>query len=129
MSGARFQIGWYNGWSPEERLAVIPRQRAAVRSGAIPQPVRCSICGTTPEAGSANSVWLHDENYAEPLSSYPICRSCHRTLHNRFEDPDPWVALIKEHGDGRRWFEQLTMDPASLQQPFVITYPQGLPRP
>ena len=120
-------MGWYNGWSPEERIATLPVQRAAIRLGTIAKPSTCSICGITPGADSNNPVWLHDENYAEPLAAYHICRACHRILHNRFEQPEPWLTLVREFGSGGRWFEALTMDPASLRQPFWVTYPDGLP--
>jgi hypothetical protein len=124
-----FQIGWYNGWSPAERLATVPVQREAVKSGALPRPTRCSICSVAHVFGSANPVWLHDENYADPLAAYPICRRCHRTLHERFDAAEPWRALVAAHATGSGWFEQLTMDPASLYQPFAVTYPEGLPLP
>ena len=120
---------WYNGWSPEERSATIPIQQEAIRTGVILKPTTCSICGTTPEPGSRNPVWLHDENYADPLAAFHICRRCHLTLHRRFEQPEPWLALVAEHGasDGSRWFEQLTMDSVSLRQAVELTYPDGLP--
>ncbi len=126
MTGSR-QIGWYNGWSPEERLATLSRQREAIRSGALARPTICSICGEAPVPGSANPVWLHDEDYSNPLAAYPVCRRCHRILHERFEQPAPWLALVRRHGTGDRWFEGLTMDAASLRQPFRVTYPDGLP--
>jgi hypothetical protein len=114
-------LDWYNGWSPEKRLATLPAQREAIRSGAIPRPTTCSICG------SGTNVWLHDENYADPLAAYHVCRLCHRTLHERFDHPEPWLTLVRRFGDGSRWFEYLTMDQASLRQPFVEIYPTGLP--
>ena len=124
-------MGWYNGWSPAERLAVIPAQREAVRTGVLSRPSHCSICDTAHERGGSNPVWLHDENYAEPLAAYPICRRCHRVLHERFDAPEPWLALVARHGFGRgsRWFEALTMDRASLRQHFEVTYPDGLLKP
>jgi hypothetical protein len=127
VSDTRFKIGWYNGWSPAERLATVPIQREAVRSGALPRPTRCSVCGARHVFGSSNPVWLHDENYADPLAAFPICRSCHRTLHERFVYPEPWRALVTAHATGSSWFEQLSMDPASLYQRFEVTYPDGLP--
>ena len=122
-------IGWYNGWSPEERLATVPIQREAIRTGALERPTRCSICGTSNERGGPNPVWLHDENYSDPLAAYPICRRCHRTLHERFEQPELWLALVKRHATAERtaWYEQLTLDVASLYQPFALTYPSSLP--
>ncbi len=123
-----WRMGWYNGWSPAARIATLPIQREAIRSGRIATPETCSICGVTPGAGSDNPVGLHDEDYSQPLLAYHICRICHRTLHGRFERPTLWHTLVRTHGSGNRWFEALTTDPASQRQPFEITYPAGLPR-
>ncbi len=125
----RFVLGWYNGWSPEERLATVPVQREAIRSGALEPPTCCSICGFSKQddPDGDNRVWLHDEDYGDPLRAYAVCRSCHRTLHARFETPRPWAALLLRHGDGGRWFERLSMDPQSQRRPFAQTYPDGLP--
>ena len=122
-----WSIGWYNGWSPEERLATVPIQREAIRSGKLAKPDTCSICGARHGDDPANPVWLHDEKYDEPLTAYSICRVCHRVLHNRFDLPEPWLALIQRHGSGDRWFERLSMNPDTLRQPFTTTYPNGLP--
>jgi hypothetical protein len=119
-----YTIGWYNGWSPDERLATVPIQKAAIASGALPRPRICSICRA--HWSRENPVWLHDENYADPLAAYPICRRCHRTLHQRFDYPEPWRALVEQHGNNTHWFEQLSMDPASQRRPFDETYPDGL---
>lgn len=124
----RPRMSWYNGWRPEERVATLPVQREAIRSGAIAKPATCSICGVMPAPGSDNPVWLHDEDYTEPLLAYHVCRLCHRLLHERFERPEPWRALLQAHGTGGRWFEFLTMDPAAQWRPFNETYPNGLPR-
>ncbi|KQS03552.1 hypothetical protein ASG11_04195 [Sphingomonas sp. Leaf357] len=122
-------MDWYNGWSPEDRCATLPDQRQAIRDGRIAKPTRCSICGFAPadHLGTTNTVWLHDENYADPLAAYHVCRSCHRTLHDRFDHPQPWRELVARYGTGGRWFELLTMDQASLRRPFGLTYPNGLP--
>lgn len=126
-----FTLDWYNGWSPEQRLATLPVQRDAIGSGALQRPARCSICSFDPKEhpGTSNCVWLHDEDYADPLAAYAVCRRCHRALHERFEDPLLWLALVERHGTGGQWFELLTMDPASKHRPFTQTYPNGLPLP
>lgn len=125
----KFELGWYNGWSPEERSATNPIQRAAIASGELARPTHCSICHVEGNRNwkADDAVWLHNENYGEPLATYAICRRCHRVLHERFDDPTPWLALIAEHARGGAWFELLTMDAVSLRQPFEITYPEGLP--
>ena len=123
-------IGWYNGWSPDERLATLPIQKAAIASGALARPRICTICGSTGNRDwrAEDAVWLHDEDYANPLAAYALCRRCHRLLHRRFEEPEPWLALVTLHQrDGAAWFEQLTLDPASQHRPFAQTYPDGLP--
>jgi hypothetical protein len=125
-------IGWYNGWSPNERRSTLPVQKAAIASGELARPSICSVCRCNGSSDwrADDSVWLHDEDYADPLGAYAICRRCHRTLHRRFEDPEPWLALIaRRGGEGLKWFELLTMDPASQRRPFAETYPSGLPPP
>lgn len=128
MTGG-FTLGWYNGWSPEQRLATLPVQRYAIGAGKLKRPTHCSICGFDPRGhpGTSNRVWLHDEDYGNPLAAYAVCRRCHRILHERFDDPLPWLALVQRHGSGGQWFELLTMDPASQRRPFAQTYPTGLP--
>ena len=121
-------LEWYNGWSPEQRLATLPAQREAIRTGAIARPITCSICGENSRPD--NPVWLHDENYAEPLAAYHVCRGCHRAVHERFDSPGHWRTLVDRFGgNGDKWFERLTMEQAAMRQPFGITYPHGLPRP
>lgn len=126
MTAKRDRMYWYNGWSPAERSKGTPLQRQAIATGLIATPTTCSICGVTPEAGSRNPVWLHDENYAEPLNAFHVCRSCHLTLHRRFEEPGPWRDLVARHATGGSWFANLTMDPDSRFRPFAETYPNGV---
>ena len=122
-------IGWYNGWSPQERLATLPVQKAAIAAGELARPSHCSICLVegSRDWKAADAVWLHDENYAEPLAAYPICRRCHRILHERFDEPASWLALVADHARGGAWFEQLSVEPRCQRQPFNRTYPNGLP--
>jgi hypothetical protein len=117
----RWVLEWYNGWSPDERLATLPVQKAAIAAGQLARPESCSICGSHKE------VWLHDERYDRPLEAYHVCRRCHRTLHARFADPASWADLVARHGGHGAWFEWLTLDPGSKQRPFAATYPNGLP--
>jgi len=123
-------IGWYNGWSPEERTAVTPIQKQALKDGTLAKPTHCSICkceGNRRDWRAQDAVWLHSEDYGNPLDVYHLCRRCHRTLHERFEKPDPWLELIAENGQrGAAWFELLTMDPDSRTRPIGKTYPDGL---
>ncbi len=125
MSGAapapRFVMDFYNGWSPEERRATLPLQHAALREGRMARPTICSICA------SGTSVWLHDEDYGQPLSAYPVCRTCHGVLHGRFDNPAAWQVLVARYGGAGQWFNRLSLDPACRYRPFRETYPDGLP--
>lgn len=125
---AAMSIGWYNGWSAGERRATLPRLREAIRSGQLPKPSRCSICGFTNGSDPTGRNWCtyHDERY-DVLEPYPVCRTCHGKLHRRFDWPRPWLRLIEAHGDGTRWFEILSLDAGSKDRPFRDTYPDGLP--
>lgn len=117
----RLVLGFYNGWSPDERRATLPLQYAALREGRMAKPTTCSICTST------SSVWLHDEDYGQPLAAYPVCRACHRSLHDRFDDPASWLDLVAQHSGAGEWFTLLSLDPACQHRPFRETYPDGLP--
>lgn len=126
-----YALDWYNGWSPEQRLATLPVQRAALNAGTLDRPTTCSLCGFYPrkQPGTTNRVWMHNEDYGDLLATYAICRRCHWALHERFDDPASWLAIVARHGTGGQWFAHLSMDPASKHRPFRETYPEGLPLP
>lgn len=125
----RYKIGSYNGWNGEERLAVLPILRAALEAGTLASPSRCSICCVTgtSDRRASDAIVFHDEDYANPLGAYTVCKPCHRLLHLRFHDPDTWTAHAALHARGGAWFERLSMDPTSRTRPFAETYPEGLP--
>jgi hypothetical protein len=125
------EFGYYNGWSPGERRATLSIQKAAIASGTLARPTRCSICQCqgSRDWRADDAVWLHDENYGDPLAAYPVCRRCHRILHRRFDDPQPWQALVRAHAQNDSWFALLTMEPDSRYRPYDETYPNGLPAP
>ncbi len=121
----------YNGWTWEERCAIIPTQNKAVREDRIKRPTVCSICGHSKpdDPKGAGYIFMHTERYDRPLDLYPACKRCHAALHARFDDPARWLAVVKENWRQGAWFTLLSMDPASQFQPFEITYPRGLPLP
>jgi ribosomal protein L40E len=126
---SKFELGWYNGFSPEARRATLPIQKQAIAEGTLAKPEVCSVCGF--RNGDApwpeNSVWLHDEDYRRPLDAHPICRRCHGVLHRRFVTPEPWLDLVARHGGRGAWFEALSLDPVSQHRPYDDTY-SGRPR-
>lgn len=122
-------IGPYNGWTGAQRLATIPVQRAALESGKLRRPRRCSICRIERDHHSCPKIALHDEDYGHPLRAYPICGRCHGLVHKRFSLPDAWLRLVSQHSGDGSWFGQLSLDPESRHRPFAETYPDGLPLP
>lgn len=124
-----YKLEWYNGFSPEERFATNPIQREAMRSGKLMQPIACSICGfSNPEdLRGSGYIFLHLEDYRQPLAIHPACKKCHAALHARFRDPQRWLGIAEAAFRTGAWFTLLTMDPASQRRSFDITYPNGLP--
>jgi hypothetical protein len=113
----------YNGFDWERRCLTTPVQKAAVRAGRIRQPTTCGITGT-----GTGYVFMHLEDYTQPLDFYPVGRSAHHLLHQRFTDPLPWMRLVRHYYVHGAWFTLLSMDPADMARPFAEVYPQGLPR-
>lgn len=118
----------YNGFSQEERRATIPIQNAAIRDGRLQRPTTCSICGFSDpsQPKSRGYIFLHLEDYRQPLDILPCCKGCHAALHARFTDPARWLRRLERHGQAGRWFMNLTMDPLSQTRPFDQIYPAGL---
>ena len=114
----------YNGFTAAERRAAGKVIRAELADGRLLFAPSCSLCNRalTP------SHQMHLEDYATPLSAYPICRRCHVILHLRFIRPEAWLRLVAENrADHAQWFELLTLDPASRRRSFDEIYPSGLP--
>lgn len=95
--------GPYNGCSGEVRIEGWQRVWLAVKTGLIPAPTVCSVCG------SKLRVQYHNEDYTRPLEAKPICANDHRTLHQRFRSPQPWLALVEAHAYDGCWFAGITM--------------------
>lgn len=53
---------------------------AAIRAGRISRPDRCRDCGR----GDCR-IDLHHPDASKPLLTVPMCRSCHKKLHNRLK--------------------------------------------
>jgi hypothetical protein len=99
--------GPYNGSSGEERIAGWKKVWGAVKMGLIPAPTVCSLCS------SKATVQYHNEDYRRPLNAKPICSSCHRILHRRFKDPQPWLQLVARTQRPGCWFSELAMEERS----------------
>lgn len=114
----------YNGFTASERRAAGKVIRTALAQGRMSFAPWCSICNRA----LPSTHQMHLEDYATPLSAYPICRRCHIILHVRFIRPGPWLRLVAENrADHAQWFELLSLDPASRWQSFDQIYPSGLP--
>lgn len=90
------KLGWYNGFSPNERLGMARAGGRLLRAQLLaPLFGTCELCGD-PES----LLDLHAENYSRPYSWVPpavyrICRLCHRNhLHRRFSNPLAWLTFL-----------------------------------
>ncbi len=104
----------YNGFSSNERAKVGKLQLEAIRSGKLPKPTKCELCGT-----SEGQLQLHNEDYSKPLDdAHPICRACHLALHVRFNNPERWEkrkAYIRGvRGNGDYWWDKLINAPIDI---------------
>lgn len=100
----------YRGFSSEERIRGWQKVWAARELGILPAPTRCSICL------SACAGQYHSEDYSRPLDAKPVCRRCHIILHQRFQRPQIWEALVSAQNGRCGWFRVLTTD-ASSERP------------
>lgn len=89
-------LGWYNGYSPQERIELFKVYKRLLATGDLAPPAGpCELCGDpdTP-------VESHSEDYAMPYrwsppAAYSLCPHCHRhKLHQRFHRPELWVAFL-----------------------------------
>lgn len=95
----------YNGFTHEQRVRKWQAIDLAVRMGLeIPaEKLSCSVCGAPPSP----SIAYHSEDYGTMNGHYPVCRSCHTKIHNRFKNPERWIDFVSSIGNGEKWFEGL----------------------
>lgn len=111
----------YNGFSPAERVRKSRAVKAAIEAGEIVPSRTCSVCART----FPHAIGRHSEDYADMSAFYAVCRRCHYAIHIRFRRPDFWKGYIAAL-DPTGWFQQLSLDPATLTRPFKETYPNGV---
>jgi hypothetical protein len=126
-----YRLPTYNGFTHDQRIASIPVQKAAVLTGALAWPTRCSICGFSDRSDPRGRgyIFAHLEDYDRPLRLHPTCKPCHAALHARFREPTRWRSRIECRGHPGSWFHQLTMDPEHQAASYWAIYPGDLPDP
>lgn len=102
--------GPYNGVSGRDRIIGWQKVQVAMRNGLIDRPRMCSICGSTKNVGS------HNEIYFRPLNARPVCSRCHRLIHRRFYDPNPWLQIAHEFAYEGAWFRNITLRELTTEQ-------------
>jgi hypothetical protein len=97
----------YNGYTSEQRIRAWRALHLAIQLGLI-SPANlfpCDICGTTdPKAG----IGYHSEDYSSMTGNYPLCKSCHTTLHQRNRFHKAWRELLDKYGNSNHWYEKLS---------------------
>jgi hypothetical protein len=87
--------GWptprsYNGATGAERIRGWQKVAVARSMGLLSHNAECEICRDNQSAGS------HTEIYVRPMTTKPVCRSCHFKIHRRFRDPDRWSEFLSQ---------------------------------
>lgn len=98
--------GWpmpapYNGATGRERVMAWQKVRIAEDMGLLGARHQCGLCR------GANAPQWHTEIYFRPLTSRPICRSCHLHIHLRFKRPDAWRARVRQAVHAEAWIGRL----------------------
>lgn len=106
--------GPYNGATGHERVAGWQKVRVAEDMGLLTRRERCGLC-RAPDAHQR-----HGEFYFRPLTSRPICRSCHFHVHARFKRPENWSALVQRMPDAEPWVHLLRPVELSREQAMRI---------
>lgn len=100
----------YNGATGQERRNGGEKWKIAKLHKVVPWPTVCSVCL------SRKNVQDHNENYFRPLYARPVCSHCHRLLHRRFFDPNPWLAVAHANQHEGAWFRKISLHPLTREQ-------------
>ncbi|MEA5114996.1 MAG: hypothetical protein VB050_13315 [Geobacteraceae bacterium] len=95
----------YNGFTHEQRVRKWQALDLAIRMG-LEKPAEefpCSVCGAEPSP----SIAYHSEDYGSMLGHYPVCRSCHMKIHNRFKNPERWRQFVAASRGEEKWFGEI----------------------
>jgi hypothetical protein len=89
----------YNGFSPVERVRGWQVSKWLQAAGSLPYPRQCDVCR------GAERVALHSESYYHIGRAPGVCRRCHRAIHRRHREPEPWRQIIERFSiTGTEWF-------------------------
>lgn len=106
--------GPYNGATGLERVGAWQKVRIAERCGLLDRPRDCCLCR------KEDAAHRHAEIYHRPLTSQPVCRSCHFHIHRRFARPDDWCELLQRHPDAQPWVKALRITELSRSEALRI---------
>ena len=114
-SGSRLLT--YNGFDHDQRVRKWQALDLAIRMALEPpaENFPCSVCGVPPSPAIA----YHSEDYGSMSGHYPVCKSCHMRLHNRFRSPQRWREFVATVGNGSKWFERLAVGGGAESDPFL----------
>ncbi len=118
----------YNGYTNEQR-ALANRPQREERNKPDRNPTKCCVTGFTrpDDLKGKGRLYLHLENYDEPLNWYPMSKRSHHLLHRRFLEPKPWLRLVAKNYKEGAWYTLLTMDVRDMYKSYDEIYPHGLP--
>lgn len=105
---------YYNGYSWAQRVKILRALDDERAQGRTYLRERCDIC-------EDRAAVLHSEDYSEPYSfvppqCYSLCRSCHRRIHRRFNEPPEVWWLWLEHLKAGGYGTEFSAKPVPAQQ-------------
>lgn len=99
--------GWptprtYNGATGEERVRGWQKVQIGKRLGLLTLSPTCDVCASQSAQGSHTCI------YFRPMTTKPVCKSCHFAIHRRFSDPDKWLERLA-HLPAARWVHAIPL--------------------
>lgn len=90
----------YNGFSAQFRSATAGISRARRGAGEA-EFAQCRAATPCAGCGGHYKVAYHGEDYGSPRDSrIPLCKGCHRMVHQRFTRPGAWETYLSLVADG-----------------------------
>lgn len=103
------ELATYNGFTHIERVKGWQVIWWLIDNGHMPRPTVCCISGST------EKVTYHCEDYYRPWEAYPLASPLHLALHQRFNRPRQWEAIVGRYAiTGAEWFANLSPTPVDF---------------
>jgi len=97
-------LGPYNGFSGGARIRGWQLMRFYKANGWLHYPDVCSV------TGRSGGTQLHDEDYSQPWTAYPVSKRAHTMIHTRVRFPKAWAEFLANEALPDTWARTLSRD-------------------